>query len=102
LGPLIVRGSAGSGRKPQKHYQGAHRCEDIFSFDCMWATQRCAGWCGEWSCAGAVDMGVLGWVRAQCVYCVGHGVRCRLRTAPRLREFPVRVHAGYSVVCAAV
>jgi hypothetical protein len=65
------------------------------------------GWCGEWSCAGTVDMGVCGGVgrdgrvRAQCV---GHGERCRLRaagrTAPRLRGFPVLLYAGYSVVSA--
>jgi hypothetical protein len=54
-----------------------------------------AGWCGAWGCVVAVDMGVRevgrgGWVRAQCV---GHGVRCRLRAAPRMREFPVLLHA---------
>ncbi len=35
-------------------------------------------------------------VRAQCM---GRGVRCRLRTL--LRVFLVRLHAGYSAVCAA-
>jgi hypothetical protein len=38
-----------------------------------------------------------GWVRAQCV---GHGVKCRLLAAPRVRVFSVLLYAGYSAVCA--
>jgi hypothetical protein len=60
-----------------------------------YSSVRVVGWCGEWSCAGTVHMGVRGvgrggWVRAQCV---GHGVKCRLRAAPRMRVFPVLLHA---------
>ncbi len=63
------------------------------------------GWCGMWSCVGTVHMGVQGrgvvggWVHSVFTVFV-HGVRCRLRIAPLLREFPVLLHAGYSAVCA--
>jgi hypothetical protein len=71
----------------------------FFQCGCMRATQWCPLWDGAvrgaalgpwtWGCGG-------GWVRAQCV---GHGVKCRLRAAPRLCVFPVLLHAGYLVVC---
>ncbi len=69
----------------------------VFQCGCMRATRRYASWDGAvsstalgpctWVCGG---VGHGGWVPAQCV---GHGESCGLRAAPRMREFPVLLHA---------
>jgi hypothetical protein len=68
-----------------------------------YSSVRVVGWCGEWSCAGTVHMGVrgVGSGGQVCAQCAGHGVRGWLRAAPRMRGFLMHVRAGYSGVCAA-
>ncbi len=66
------------------------------------SAKSAVGWCGAWSCAGTVDMGVRGWgaMGGERAQCVEHSVRCRLRAAPLLRGSPMYMPACYSAMCA--